>query len=165
MEDPKYQAHRNSLNLQHPQPRAGPTGRHHNHLETQARVYEPLQSPDYDQWGSMPALARNRLSAGSAQQNYGHMSPMSSDGGYSQHSASEQQAPPRPPKVADDGPLVPPQQPLAGYGQTRQMYSSTNEFGSQGALTPLAPIAEVRYSLETDRGHRVRPHAFSILNI
>jgi hypothetical protein len=153
MEDPKYQAHRNSLNLQHPQPRAGPTGRHQNHLETQAQIYEPLSSPDYDQWGSMPALARNRMSAGSAPQ--GHMSPISSDGGYSQHSASEQQAPPRPPKIADDGPLVPPQQPLAGYGQTRQMYSSTNEFGSQGALTPLAPIAEVRYSLETDRGHRV----------
>jgi hypothetical protein len=153
MEDPKYQAHRNSLNLQHPQPRAGPTGRHQNHLETQAQIYEPLSSPDYDQWGSMPALARNRMSAGSAPQ--GPMSPISSDGGYSQHSASEQQAPPRPPKIADDGPLIPPQQPLAGYGQTRQMYSSTNEFGSQGALTPLAPIAEVRYSLETDRGHRV----------
>ncbi|KAF1917678.1 hypothetical protein BDU57DRAFT_173598 [Ampelomyces quisqualis] len=157
MEDPKYQAHRNSLNLQHPQPRAGPTGRHHNHLETQAQVYEPLSSPDYDQWGSMPALARNRLSAGSAPQGHqGHLSPISSDGGYSQHSASEQQAPPRPPKIAEDGPLIPPQQPLAGYGQTRQMYSSTNEFGSQGVLTPLAPIAEVRYSLETDRGHRVQ---------
>ncbi|KAH7412280.1 hypothetical protein DE146DRAFT_642735 [Phaeosphaeria sp. MPI-PUGE-AT-0046c] len=155
MEDPKYQAHRNSLNLQHPQPRAGTTGRHQNHLETQAQTYEPLSSPDYDQWGSMPALARNRLSAGSAPQNYGHLSPISSDGGYSQQSA-EQQAPPRPPKIADDGPLVPPQQPLAGYGQTRQMYSSTNEFGSQGALTPLAPIAEVRYSLETDRGHRIQ---------
>ncbi|KAH3909759.1 transaldolase [Parastagonospora nodorum] len=154
MEDPKYQAHRNSLNLQHPQPRAGPTGRHQNHLETQAQIYEPLSSPDYDQWGSMPALARNRMSAGSAPQ--GPMSPIYSDGGYSQHSASEQQAPPRPPKIADDGPLVPPQQPLAGYGQTRQMYSSTNEFGSQGALTPLAPIAEVRYSLETDRGHRIQ---------
>jgi hypothetical protein len=157
MEDPKYQAHRNSLNLQHPQPRAGPTGRHQNHLETQARIYEPMSSPDYDQWGSMPALARNRLSAGSAPQGTGHLSPISSDGGYSQRSASEQQqaAPPRPPKVADDdGPLIPAQQPLAGYGQTRQMYSSPNEFGSQGALTPLAPIAEVRYSLETDRGHR-----------
>ncbi|KAL5118756.1 hypothetical protein ACEQ8H_003259 [Pleosporales sp. CAS-2024a] len=154
MEDPKYQAHRNSLNLQHPQPRAGPTGRHQNHLETQAQIYEPLSSPDYDQWGSMPALARNRMSGSSAPQ--GYMSPLSSDGGYSQHTASEQQAPPRPPKVADEGPLIPPQQPLAGYGQTRQMYSSTNEFGSQGALTPLAPIAEVRYSLETDRGHRVQ---------
>ncbi|KAF2832471.1 hypothetical protein CC86DRAFT_366252 [Ophiobolus disseminans] len=157
MEDPKYQAHRNSLNLQHPQPRAGPTGRHQNHLETQAQIYEPLSSPDYDQWGSMPALARNRLSQGSAPQGAGNLSPISSDGGYSQHSASEQQqGPPRPPKIADDGPLIPPQLPLAGYGQTRQMYSSPNEFGSQGALTPLAPIAEVRYSLETERGHRMR---------
>lgn len=156
MEDPKYQAHRNSLNLQHPQPRAGPTGRHQSHLETQARIYEPITSPDFDQWGSMPALARNRLSAGGASHGAGNLSPISSDGGYSQHSASEQQAaPPRPPKIQDDGPLIPPQQTLAGYGQTRQMYSSPNEFGSQGALTPLAPIAEVRYSLETDRGHRV----------
>lgn len=32
MEDPKYQAHRNSLNLQHPQPKHGPTGRHTGHL-------------------------------------------------------------------------------------------------------------------------------------
>ncbi|KAH7082686.1 hypothetical protein BKA63DRAFT_583716 [Paraphoma chrysanthemicola] len=145
-EDPKYKAHRNSLNLQHPQPRAGPTGRHQNHLETQAQIYEPLSSPDYDQWGSMPALARNRLSAGSAQQAQGHLSPISSDGGYSQHSASEQQqqGPPRPPKITEDGPLIPQTAPLAGYGQTRQMYSSPNEFGSQGALTPLAPIAEVR---------------------
>ncbi|KAI4641452.1 uncharacterized protein J4E79_011659 [Alternaria viburni] len=161
MEDPKYQAHRNSLNLQHPQPRPGPTGRHQNNLETQAQIYNPVRSsigsPDYDQWGSMPSLARNRLSGMSAQQGAGNLSPISSDG-YSQHSASEQQAgPPRPPKIADDGPLVPPPQLLAGYGQTRQMYSSPNEFGSQGALTPLAPIAEVRYSLETDRGHRMTP--------
>ncbi|KAH8712096.1 hypothetical protein GQ44DRAFT_713877 [Phaeosphaeriaceae sp. PMI808] len=155
MEDPKYQAHRNSLNLQHPQPRPG-MSRHKNHLETQAQIYEPLSSPDYDQWGSMPALARNRLSAGSAPQNQGNMSPLSSNDGYSQHSASEQhEGPPRPPKISDDGPLIPQTQPLAGYGQTRQMYSSPNEFGSQGALTPLAPIAEVRYSLETDRGHRI----------
>ncbi|KAF1829203.1 hypothetical protein BDW02DRAFT_178819 [Decorospora gaudefroyi] len=162
MEDPKYQAHRNSLNLQHPQPRPGPTGRHQSNLETQAQIYEPVRSdvgsPDYDQWGSMPSLARNRLSGGPAAQGAGNLSPISSDGGYSQHSASEQQAaPPRPPKIQDDGPLIPPQQVLAGYGQTRQMYSSPNEFGSQGALTPLAPIAEVRYSLETDRGNRMTP--------
>lgn len=158
MEDPKYQAHRNSLNLQHPQPRAGPTGRHHNQLESQARVYEPVQSPDYDQWGSMPALARNRMSGGQTH-GAGNLSPISSEGGYSEESASDQQqAPPRPPKIPDDGPLVPTtQQTLAGYGQTRQMYSSPNEFGSQGVLTPLAPIAEVRYSLETDRGHRASP--------
>lgn len=161
LDDPKYQAHRNSLNLQHPQPRPGPTGRHQNHLESQARIFEPMAgmgSPDYDQWGSNPSLARNRLSNGGAGQGAGNLSPISSDGGYSQHSASEQQAaPPRPPKILDDGPLVPQQQgpPLAGHGQTRQMYSSPNEYGGQGVLTPLAPIQEVRYSLETDRGHRV----------
>ncbi|KAF9698006.1 hypothetical protein EKO04_004166 [Ascochyta lentis] len=156
MEDPKYQAHRNSLNLQHPQPRAGPTGRHQNHLETQAQVYEPsnVTSPDYDQWGSMPSLSRNRMSAGTASYNPGNLSPISSDGGYSGHSASEQTGRiAQPQKVVDDGPLIPPNSGvLAGYGQTRQMYSSPNEFGSQGALTPLAPIAEVRYSLETDSG-------------
>lgn len=164
LDDPKYQAHRNSLNLQHPQPRPGPTGRHQNHLESQAQIFDtPIRSPDYDQWGSNPALARNRLSGGGASQGAGNLSPISSDGGYSQHSATEQAAPPRPPKVRDDGPLIPQQQqqpqPLAGHGQTRQMYSAQNEFGtnSQGALTPLAPIQEVRYSLETDTGHHVRP--------
>lgn len=155
MEDPKYQAHRNSLNLQHPQPKHGPTGRHTNQLDQQARIFDPISSPDYDQWGSNPSLARNRMSGGAASYNAGNLSPISSEGGYSQHSASEQQAPPRPPKILDDGPLIPPQQPLAGHGQARQMYSSPNEYGGQGTLTPLAPIQEVRYSLETDTGHRV----------
>ena len=36
----------------------------------------------------------------------GHLSPIS-DAGYSEKSASEQVAPPRPPKVKDEGPLVP----------------------------------------------------------
>ncbi|KAF2492334.1 hypothetical protein BU16DRAFT_467180 [Lophium mytilinum] len=155
LDDPKYQAHRNSLNLQHPQPRPGPTHRHQSHLESQAQVFEPVASPDFDQWGSNPSLARNRLSGGNASIGAGNLSPISSDGGYSQHSAAEQTAPPRPPKVRDDGPLVPQQQPLAGHGQTRQMYSSPGGMGSQGQLTPLAPIQEVRYSLETDTGHHV----------
>ncbi|KAF1950636.1 hypothetical protein CC80DRAFT_426603 [Byssothecium circinans] len=159
MDDPKYKAHRNSLNLQHPQPRPGPTGRHQNQLESQARIFDPVASPDYDQWGSNPSLARNRLSGGGASMGAGNLSPISSDGGYSQHSASEQQqAPPRPPKILDDGPLIPQQQPpLAGHGQARQMYSSPNEYGGQGLMTPLAPIQEARYSLETERGHRYTP--------
>lgn len=164
MEDPKYQAHRNSLNLQHPQPKHGPTGRHTGHLDQQARIFDPVvSSPDYDQWGSNPSLARNRMSGGGASYNAGNLSPISSEGGYSQHSASEQQqAPPRPPKMLDDGPLIPPSQPLAGHGQARQMYSSPNEYGGQGTLTPLAPIQEVRYSLETDTGHRVRRPTYSL---
>jgi hypothetical protein len=109
------------------------------------------------------------MSAGGNSNNYnpGNLSPISSDGGYSGHSASEQTgrlatgatgangyATQGQQKVVDDGPLIPPNSGvLAGYGQARSMYSSPNEFGSQGVLTPLAPIAEVRYSLETDRGH------------
>ncbi|KAF2653596.1 hypothetical protein K491DRAFT_602567 [Lophiostoma macrostomum CBS 122681] len=157
LDDPKYHAHRNSLNLQHPQPRPGPTGRHQNQLESQAHIFDPVRSPDYDQFGSNPALARNRLSGGGASQGAGNLSPISSDGSYSPRSATEQAAPPpRPPKIREDAPLIP-QQPLAGHGQTRQMYSAQNEFGSnsQGALTPLAPIAEARYSLETEGGHYV----------
>ncbi|KAF2196945.1 hypothetical protein GQ43DRAFT_435578 [Delitschia confertaspora ATCC 74209] len=152
VDEAKYQAHRNSLNLQHPQPRPGPTHRHQSHLESQAQIFEPVGSPDYDQWGSNPSLARNRLSGGNASQGAGNLSPISSNGDYS----PEQAAPPRPPKIRDDGPLIPPQ-PLGSHGVTRQMYSSPNEFGSQGVLTPLAPIQEVRYSLETDTGHHYSP--------
>lgn len=47
IDDPKYQAHRNSLLLQHPQPRQGPTGRHQNKLESAAGVSytASLESP------------------------------------------------------------------------------------------------------------------------
>jgi hypothetical protein len=38
-DNPKYHAHRNSMNLQHPQPRQGPTGRFQNHLEHEAQTY------------------------------------------------------------------------------------------------------------------------------
>ncbi|KAF9891962.1 hypothetical protein FE257_002925 [Aspergillus nanangensis] len=104
-EAPKYRAHRGSLDLQHPQPRQGPSGRYQSHLETQAQVYgRPLS--DADQWGSNPSLT-----AANANQGYSVGSPLSpiSDGGYSNASSrrNRQQGPPRPPKVKDDGPLIP----------------------------------------------------------
>lgn len=109
-EDPKYQAHRNSLNLQHPQPRPGPTHRFQHHLESQAQNFgsrSPI-SPTSDTFGSDPTLARyvpgaNNRYSGLA----GNLSPIS-DAGHSVTSAAEQAAaPPRPPKVKDDGPLIP----------------------------------------------------------
>ena len=109
-DDPKYQAHRNSLNLQHPQPRQGPTQRYQHHLESQAQKYgsrSPI-SPTSDTFGSDPALSRfmpgNRYSTGG-----GHLSPISDDG-YSETSSAAAEAtaaPPRPPKIKDDGPLIP----------------------------------------------------------
>ena len=123
-ENPKYQAHRNSLNLQHPQPRPGPTHRYQTALEHQASAYPsggspgPV-SPSSDQWGSNPTLARysggthhNQRYSG----NTGNLSPITSDAGYSDVSAAEEKmaseqrvtatGPPRPPKIRDD-PLIP----------------------------------------------------------
>lgn len=107
-ERPKYQAQRDSLNLQHPQPRLGPTQRYHTQLESQAHNFGSPISPTSDQWGSNPSLARfapgpgNRHSGGA-----GNLSPIS-DAGYSEISAADQTAAStRPPKVRDDGPLVP----------------------------------------------------------
>ncbi|PYH46772.1 uncharacterized protein BP01DRAFT_236569 [Aspergillus saccharolyticus JOP 1030-1] len=98
-ETPKYRAHRGSLDLHHPQPRQGPTGRYQSQLETQAQVYTAPSDP----WGSNPSLSgvntNPRYSGG------GRLSPIS-DAGYSEAS-SRQTGPPRPPKIKDEGPLIP----------------------------------------------------------
>ena len=139
-EHPKYQAHRNSLNLQHPQPRQGPTGRYQHHLETQADTYEP-ESPtasEVEHWaafktgeprllpGGMDASGHHSMGNGA----HDRMSPLSDV--YSEsssammelgeeearrsaasfNSASFTEAPARPPKIREDaGPLVPDRPP------------------------------------------------------
>ena len=158
MDDPKYQAHRDSLNLEHPQPRPPPTSRHRTNLESQAFSFGNSRTPDADLLGSNPSLslARNRLSGGMA-----NMSPIQSDGGSSNDSYN---ASSRPTKARDDGPLVPQQgnqqtsyaaqqrapkiavQDNSGYN-SRPYYSSP-----LGSGTLLEPIEEVRYSLESDSG-------------
>ncbi len=122
-EDPKYQAHRNSLLLQHPQPRPGPTHRYQHHLESQAQNFGSPISPASDQWGSIPSLSRfpagadNRHSGGA-----GNLSPIS-DGGYSETSAANQaSAPPRPPKVPDE-PLVPQRPPKVKANDAKPQYT------------------------------------------
>ncbi|CAG8972427.1 hypothetical protein HYALB_00001116 [Hymenoscyphus albidus] len=100
-EDPKYKAHRNSLNLQHPQPRPGPTHRYQTALESQAPFFDQPSSPKSLDWGSstsinhLPAQQTNRYSTGTMN-TAGNLSPIS-DGGYSNGSASNQ-GPARPPK-------------------------------------------------------------------
>jgi hypothetical protein len=72
-EDPKYKAHRNSLNLQHPQPRTGQTERFRNALEYSAQDFMP-SSPRSEAWGgSMTSINRlppnaNQVHAQSQQQ-------------------------------------------------------------------------------------------------
>ncbi|TAQ91512.1 hypothetical protein B7494_g232 [Chlorociboria aeruginascens] len=102
-EDPKYKAHRNSLNLQHPQPRPGPTHRHQTQLESQAQDFNSPTSPKSLDWGSQVSLGRlpthtNRYSTTTNNTNPGNLSPIS-DGGYSPNPVSGQEpAPARPPK-------------------------------------------------------------------
>lgn len=106
-EDPKYKAHRNSLNLQHPQPRPGPTHRYQTALESQAVNFDSPMSPKSVDFGSqlslnrLPAQQQNRYS--NTTNNTSNLSPIS-DGAYSR---SSQGAPARPPKEPIE-PEIPP---------------------------------------------------------
>ena len=145
-ENPKYQAHRNSLNLQHPQPRPGPTHRYQHQLESQAQNYgsrSPI-SPTSDTFGSDPALSRFMPSTGNRYSGGGHLSPIS-DTGYSETSAAEQAAtPPRPPKVKDEGPLIP--STTSGPSRPPKLSTKDNKptFASPLSQEHLKP--EYRYS-------------------
>ncbi|KAF3029927.1 hypothetical protein E8E15_010303 [Penicillium rubens] len=117
-EPPKYRGHRGSLELQHPQPRQGPTARYQSRLETEAQTYAgPVSPAGSDQWESNPSLSannppQNRNSGVSGVSGATRLSPIS-DAGYSETSsrANRTPGPPRPPKIKDAGPLIPERQP------------------------------------------------------
>jgi hypothetical protein len=91
-EDPKYKAHRNSLNLMHPQPRTGQTERFRTALEHSAQDFDAPATPRSADWtGSVNSL--NRLN-GTSTERYGN------EGGDYWPAPSQQQgaAPARPPK-------------------------------------------------------------------
>ncbi|KAK4552576.1 hypothetical protein LTR86_010220 [Recurvomyces mirabilis] len=178
-DDPKYQAHRNSILLQHPQPRQGPTGRHQNHLENKAEDFDDLTGTNSDlsqrtvsdfdpaTWGSSgtAALARNRFStATSGGEPLSPVSMRGSGGKESQGSLIPQKQPQAaaavtPTKRYDPEPEddwhEEPTYSNSGFsrGGGGGGYSYSSPYGS-GHL--LEPIEEVRYSLETDSG-RISP--------
>lgn len=124
-EDPKYKAHRNSLNLQHPQPRPGPTHRYQTALEYQAQDFNSPMSPRSVEWGAsqtslnrLPPQQTNRYSNTTNNTNPGHLSPIS-DGSYAH------EGPMRPPKE----PLGPERPPkvLTGTGKLAQPSPLSNE--------------------------------------
>lgn len=110
-EAPKYRAHRDSFNLQHPQPRQGPSERYHSQLESRVDDYGSPISPNPETWGSNPSLTgadpSNKRYSGASR-----LSPIL-DAGYSESSSrfDRQSAPPRPPKIKDEGPLIPERPP------------------------------------------------------
>lgn len=129
-EDPKYHVHRNSLNLQHPQPRSGQPLK--ATLEIRAQDFDSPMSPRSADWaGSATSLHRfpgqntNRYSDSSALNAAAtstNAAANASQQAYweSQRSGSRQSlgAPPRPPKE----PIDDTQQ--ASYGTTAQVSSS-----------------------------------------
>ena len=139
--------------------------------------FDPLDSPsspDVEMWGSSPSLARlpvlnpNRASGLGAGQGAGRsqgsmpLSPVSSDAGYSERSS----------KMKDDGPLVPQTQghtqpqPQAQNLPQKEAWRDPDQSYNRSFPSPrfdyaspygsghqLAPIAEVRRSLESDSGY------------
>ncbi|KHN96641.1 uncharacterized protein MAM_05584 [Metarhizium album ARSEF 1941] len=105
--DPKYKAHRNSLNLQHPQPRPGQTERFRTALESSAQEYSNPMTPRSTDWAGS-ATSLNRLPP-----NTNRFSNTSSVPGPEADyylSAGQQSGPPRPPKepMGSPGPQTPP---------------------------------------------------------
>ncbi|KAK3944061.1 hypothetical protein QBC46DRAFT_337795 [Diplogelasinospora grovesii] len=108
-EDPKYKAHRNSLNLVHPQPRQGQTERFKQALESQAMGFDSPLSPKSADWAGS-ATSLNRFPRNSNRDSYGS----GGDQQYQQHWTSSPAAasltatsgPPRPPKEPLDHQLV-----------------------------------------------------------
>ncbi|KAH8671511.1 hypothetical protein BX600DRAFT_510179 [Xylariales sp. PMI_506] len=92
-EDPKYKAHRNSINLQHPQPRPGQTERFRTALESSAQDYDSTMTPRSADWaGSATSLPRF------APPNTQRYSGQSASEEYAWAQQARQAGPPRPPK-------------------------------------------------------------------
>lgn len=102
-EDPKYKAHRNSLNLQHPQPRQGQT-EHFRTLETSAQEYDSPMSPKSADFGSVTSLTRFT----GQQPRYNNSSATVEQGQYTWEGSSS----PAPGASSSSGPPRPPKEPL-----------------------------------------------------
>jgi hypothetical protein len=176
-DDPKYQAHRNSLLLQHPQPRQGPTSRHQNTLEDQAHAQiiddgltnstlsqQTVSDFDPANWGSAGAGALNRNRLPTTEPTNSPLSSKSKPDISQAQPGKPQQAPP---KVAydryDDDEEEDDWEPKYSNSGFARNYSSGGSGAGMYYSSPLGsghllePIQEVRYSLETDSG-RVSTH-------
>jgi hypothetical protein len=133
LEDPKYKVHRNSLLLQHPQPRQGPTPRFQTALETQAQNFDTPMSPASANWSQtslnrLPPQQTNRYSGDTNLSD--PMSPTSY--GHPNMPPSNQLAPARPPKE----PITPQLPPKVRIGRVQKPSPLANEH-----LSPERPYS------------------------
>jgi len=176
LEDPKYQAVRNSLLLQHPQPRQGPTHRHQTHLEYQAaELYHPsiaASSPtssslsqlsststetDFDpsQWGSAPAISLARVQKLGGKEAETLLSSSSSSSTKTNRGGSLN-------KSRDNGPLVPQSSSsTSSSSSTRQQQSSNrpdhNRSFPKSTNGPPRTFDRLYYSSPLGSGHLLEP--------
>ncbi|KIX00729.1 uncharacterized protein Z518_09794 [Rhinocladiella mackenziei CBS 650.93] len=157
-DNPKYQAHRNSINLQHPQPRQGPSGRYQSRLESEAQNYNDQISPtsqSSSQWETHSGLQNTNP----VMNPYGgHLSPIS-DAAYSAEQgmhhdnrsvrSGHSQGPPRPPKILNDEPLVPQRPPkvLMSPPPSNRQQTYVDQVAAARAGSPAvdrSPVAALR---------------------
>lgn len=133
-EDPKYKAHRNSLNLQHPQPR---TGHHYQGtLEREAVDFRGVGSPRSVDWGSTTSLDRLPQNANVNRYSNGTTGTEESQQGQG---------------YADEGPARPPKEPLeSAQGQAQYPPKPAVRGGKLTKPSPLATEQRVDYDGAND---------------
>lgn len=154
-EDPKYKAHRNSLNLQHPQPRPGPTHRYQTALESQASNFDARMSPKSVDFGSQ--LSLNRLQP-QQQNRYSNttMSPIS-DGAYSHGS----QAPARPPKEPLSPEIPPKIRKLQKPSPLSNEHLNTEDYGLGSGGSPRSAARSLSGALGVPARKPTGPRSMS----
>lgn len=101
-DNPKYQAHRNSQNLQHPQPRQGPTSRYQDNLDVAAQTYLDPHGGTMSPVSQASSYRHDNIAQAQQGQYIPHsLSPISDDGSYTGSITRRTAGPPRPPKISD----------------------------------------------------------------
>lgn len=117
-EDPKYKVHRDSLNLQHPQPRPGQTDLFKATLESQAHEFDSPMSPRSAEWAGS-ATSLHRLPRNANRDSYGSTADQ---GGHQQYWTS---SPAAANMMATSGPPRPPKEPLDRSGSPTGLSRAT----------------------------------------
>lgn len=141
-EDPKYKAHRDSLNLQHPQPRPGQTERFKAALESQALGFDSPLSPRSADWaGSATSLHRFQ---------HQHTDSYGSAGDYHHHQQQQWTSSPAAPNmtITAGGPPRPPKEAMDQQQQQQQVPASPSQqmLASSSSLVRNTPPQNKRIS-------------------